>query len=351
MAAAAPDSALTCFGVGGSAPRAYYVQPTGHIFELSWETDGWYFTDLTAKSGAAPAPTGTALTCFGVGGTDSRVYYMDSSGHVNELAWVGAWSSTDVTAKAGAPPGAPASALTCFGVGTSASRVYYLEPNGHVVELAWMGKWRYSDVTTLAGAASAAPGSALACFAANGSVSRIYYLDTSGHVHELAWVNGWRTADITAMAKASPAIAGSALACFGFGIGADNARVYYLQANGHVNELAWLGEWVANDVTPQAGANPAALRSALCCFGAGGTGTRLYYLQDNNHVFELAWLSGIGWVSTDVTLQAGAAPASSTTPLTCFGAGGSDAPVYCLDANDQVLTLTWVGRWAASILS
>jgi hypothetical protein len=333
------------------------VNPDGHVIELSWENH-WLFTDLTLKTKAPAAPTGTALTSFGVGGSASRVYYLDATGHVIEFAFVAAitkagivagWNVSDVTALAKAPAGSPGSALTCFGVGGTASRVYYLQPDEHVAELRWTGKWKYSDVTAAAGAAPAAAGSALTCFGVNNSVSRVYYLNEAGHVCELAWQGQWINTDATAQAKAASADAGSALTCFG--VNSFVPRVYYLQANGHVSELAWQGIWVGSDVTPQAGAAPAELDSALTCFGAGGSSSRVYYLQENNHVFELAWLTGVGWVSTDVTLQAGAAPTKDRSPLTCFGANGSSAVVNCLDASNQVVELTWEDRWAASVIS
>ena len=35
---------------------------------------------------------GSALTCFGVGGTDTRLYYLDGNSNPIELAWVGNWA-------------------------------------------------------------------------------------------------------------------------------------------------------------------------------------------------------------------------------------------------------------------
>src|SRR5262245_55676049 len=115
-------------------------------------------TALATVGILSSAAAGSALTCFGVNGTDGRVYYRSGDGHVPELAWVGNWVATDLTAWAGAPLAASGSALTCFGVNGSASRVYYLSGNGHVHELAWVGNWVATDLTALAGAPPAAAG-------------------------------------------------------------------------------------------------------------------------------------------------------------------------------------------------
>ena len=99
-------SPLTCYGVGGSDSRVYYVD--GHVNELAWVGNTWVHSDITALGGG-PSPVqslDTGLTCYGVSGSDARVYYLNSSdGHVNELAWVGnRWVNSDLAALTGAPP-------------------------------------------------------------------------------------------------------------------------------------------------------------------------------------------------------------------------------------------------------
>ena len=76
-----------------------------------------------APTPPAPTPDG-ALTCFGVGGTATRLYYLDGTNHPNEVAWLNNhWKVTQL-ARHGAPPTAPGSAMTCFGVGGTATRLY-----------------------------------------------------------------------------------------------------------------------------------------------------------------------------------------------------------------------------------
>src|SRR6516165_5706488 len=88
-----------------------------------------------------------------------------------------------------------------------------------------------------------ANGVALACFGIDGRTPRVYCTaDNSNHVVELALVGGWTHKDVTAITSAPAIGAKSDLTCFGFdvaafGAGGPGARVYYLDQNGHVNEL------------------------------------------------------------------------------------------------------------------
>ncbi len=144
---------------------------------------------MTAAAGSPAAASGSALACFGVNGSATRLYYLDPNNHVNELAWNNGWSTTDMTAAAGSPIAASGSALACFGVNGSATRLYYLDSNSYVNELAWNSNWVNTDMTAAAGSPVAASGSPLACFGVNGTATRLYYLDGVHHVNEIAWDN------------------------------------------------------------------------------------------------------------------------------------------------------------------
>jgi hypothetical protein len=192
----------------------YYLKPsvgtnanTPDVAELYWD-NGWAFNVLTGSggkaSGAPSAAPGSPLACFGVNGSASRVYYLvsnlafvDPVIDVYELSWNNGWAYNKLTGAGGAAGGAPSAllgGLACFGVNGSASRVYYNGPNHDVYELYWDNGWAYNKLTGAGGKAPsappAAPGTALTCFGVNGSDSRIYYIDANDHVNELAWVNG-----------------------------------------------------------------------------------------------------------------------------------------------------------------
>lgn len=214
-------------------------------------------------------------TAFGFGQTGVRVYYQDRHGHVNELAWdvetfqdpEGNWVHSDVTALAGAPAG-DGGHLTCLGIGggvlpvSPSPRIYYLDQTQHVVELAWVGRWIFTDLTALTKTSPPLKDSPLACFAAGeggiGEAPHVYYLD--GHVNELAWDGRrWRHTDVTALAEGPSPLLAVDMDCLG--VDGLAARVYYsaqkIVGQGvyqNIFELAWIGRWVSNDLTEITGA-------------------------------------------------------------------------------------------------
>jgi hypothetical protein len=73
------------------------------VQELAFLADHWVL-NTPVFGGPFPA-TGSALACFAVNGTDPRVYYLDPTGLVMELVWVGTqWALSPVTGLAKASP-------------------------------------------------------------------------------------------------------------------------------------------------------------------------------------------------------------------------------------------------------
>lgn len=387
----AEKPSITCFGVNGDTSRVYYVDTNNNVSELAWD-GGWGFGDpLTGSAGATSAPAaraGSALTCFGANGSNSRVYYLKPTVSVNlnsqdvaELYWDNGWGYNILTGDSGKASGAPPptqnSALTGFGVNGSASRVYYVggvpELIGNVsdvYELAWNNGWSWSKLTGSGGAANApspVADTALTCFAVNGLASRVYYVKptiesslNTQDVAELYWDNGWHYDALTGpggrAAGAPSAAPGSPLCCFGFNGSA--SRVYYLVNNLSftnptldVYELYWDNGWGWNKLTGSDGkANgaPSASAGGLACFGVKSSDSRVYYLGPNDDVFELYWSNGWAW--NKLTGAGGKTPnapaAAPGTALTCFGVNGSDSRVYYLDAAGHVNELAWLnGGW------
>jgi hypothetical protein len=306
----AAGSALTCFGVNGSDTRVYYLDPGQQLNEMAW-VGGWLNNPLGVTAAA-----GSALTCFGVNGSATRVYYLDPGQQLNEVAWVGGWAHNNlgVTAAAG-------SALTCFGVNGSDTRVYYLDQNQQLNEMAWVGHFVNNPLGV-----TAAAGSALTCFGVNGSATRVYYLDENQQLNEMAWVGHWAHNNLGVTAAA-----GSALTCFG--VNGSDTRVYYLDRGHQLNEMAWVGHWVNNPLGVTAAAG-----SALTCFGVNGSATRVYYLDPAHQLNEMAWDNGWAHNNLGVTAAAGSA-------LTCFGVNGSATRVYYLDPAQQLNEMAWENGW------
>jgi hypothetical protein len=205
------------------------------VWELAWFNDDlagprelstWHATDLfTQVAQATPAAPDSPLLGFGVGvDLDPRVYYLDGSDNVQELAWFNdQWHASNLFERVEPQPGeqkaapaAPGSALTGFGVGADLDpRVYYLaedrERSGEfrVQELAWfnddpqgpsvLGRWHATDLfTQVAQATPAAPDSPLLAFGVGVDLDpRVCYLSVDHHIWELAWDKGkWQARSI-----------------------------------------------------------------------------------------------------------------------------------------------------------
>lgn len=320
-AASSASRALACCGADGAKARVYHLDDMGHVWELAeGHNDSWSAADITAQALGNPPPArvDTTLACFSLDGIAPRVYFLDEAGHIWELArWVTAnrWVATDVTGNAaGNPPPAAPHALACYGANGRHPRVYVQDGlgTGRVWELAWWEyarHWLATDITEAANnPARAAWGSQLACMGVDGAGPRVYFLELdntgNGRVWELAsWdeTNSWVAADITDQAGAQPAAAGSRLACLPMKHVGSAARIYFLDTNGHVSELAWNRCWGSTDLTAAARApggviQPAAAQSALACLGLNGN-PRIYYLPSGQRghvaapesVAELSW--------------------------------------------------------------
>jgi hypothetical protein len=125
----------------------------------------------------------------------------------------------------------------------------------------------------------------------------------------------------------------------GTGLG---SRVYFLEGNGKVRELAWTGSgWIINN-TPAV----AAQNSPLTCLYTGqgtGLGSRVYYLDATakGQIKELAW-TGSGWIINKTP-----AVAAQNSPLTCLYTGqgtGLGSRVYYLASDESLLELAWSGN-------
>jgi hypothetical protein len=324
------SSGLAClYPSSKDGSRLYYLDSKSHVNELAWARSGW----LNADTGYI-AKGGNRLTCLYAPGLGSRIYYLDSENFVNELAWTGsAWRNTNTRALAN-----DRSSLTCLYASGSGSRVYYQGTDNHIYEVAWNGSgWGAPTKTP----AKALRGSALTCLDAPGFGSRVYYVDENNFVNEVAWNGSAWGAPTNTLAQA---IGGNALTCLyapGFG-----SRVYYLGKNNDVNvinvyEVAWNGSgWGAPTDTGGA----ANSESALTCLYAPSLGSRVYYQGTDNHIYEAAW-NGSGWAGSDTE-----GTANSGSALACLYAPDFGSRVYYIDSKATLHEVSWTGSgWARTL--
>ena len=351
-------------GQGVSQPRIYYLTtPVADVCEAAYQGSGdWTNTDITKASHVLapphPAAAGSSVTSCVVGDNSEqgfeqpRVYYLDKDAVVNELLYNGSWSHQTLKMEAAAGS-ALASCVVLSGTEQSFTqpRVYYLDTNAHVNELAYntSGGWDHSDLTEEAQCSPAAPASALACCAlmSGGSLQpRVYYLDANSNVNELAYQNGdWENTTLS-----GTAIKGSPLTCCVVESGdeEDNEepRVYYLDSSNAVHELDYNSGGWGNNTLPGFAAAGSAL---TCCalMSGGNVQPRVYYLDAKFYVNELAY--GGSWSNNTLP-----GVAVQGTALTCCvvnsgdDEGNQQPRVYYLGSGSVLNELAYNGSWQNS---
>jgi len=333
---------------GWQNPEVFSFSADGHEHQLSW-SNSWSAEDIFAATNSVAAPIGTAMSSNKISPTIA--YYLGADGHVHQTLKPSTWQDRDLTAQAvGAPPAAANSSLNVLLMADGSSRIYYITAaTGHIQEIAVSaagGTASTADVTASSGAPLPASGSAMTSFL-NGSSGisepRVYFLDANGHVNELEFgTSGWHFLDVTNAAGGLAAVSGSAMTGSPLG---GNPRVWYFTADGHVQELAWGSGWHATDITNAAGNTPAVAGSALTSELSNGN-PRIYYFSYDWHVRELAW--GSGWHSGgDITAKAGgtaAAPGSSLASN--YRSKGNVVWLFYVSPDNHVQELAYTGGWS-----
>lgn len=314
-------SPLTCFGVDQFFTRLYFVGPDSGLKELAMSADGWwpgaFFTE----------PPNSQLTCYGFNGTDPRVFYIGADAKIYLEHLDG--SQPGVKKLPGQP--APNSPVTCLGVGGKGARCYYVDTDQKVHELAENRSGDFSFRNRVLSSDVVVPGSGLTCEQDLQHLVRVFYVSGADHLlHVSGYDNsddpdGWTDDRIE---KTDPA-PNSALTSFGMSNG--DTRVYYLDSENRINEVAWTADELRNhqlDFTARPG-------SALTCFGVDGQLGRVYYLDDQAQINELASQDGV-WHNNPLNVTA--APDSD---LTCFGVERKWTRLYYLDPQHRLNELAW----------
>lgn len=186
-----PAGSMAGFALNGNDPWFYYQDTNNNIAEFRWgkpTANAWSNRTLAnTDSSPQPAP-GSTILAFTINDNQPRLYHLDSKNNVIERAGDGAdWSGRNLTTATNLPVAAKQSALAGFALNNRDPRVYYLDDSGNVIELAWGGgKWGGGNPTESAKSQVARSGSALAAFAIGGSRPRVYYVDDDAKITELA---------------------------------------------------------------------------------------------------------------------------------------------------------------------
>ncbi|HLG65006.1 MAG TPA: hypothetical protein VKY19_23925 [Ktedonosporobacter sp.] len=239
-------SRLVAFTVSNGELRVYYIA-SSHVWELAYQNGKWSSNDVTKSAKAPDSTADSALAGFSLSNGEPRVYYISASEpSIQELIYQnGKWSYSNLMKKTKTPSTVQGSPLAGFTVSSGEPRVCYIDTSNHVDELAYQnGKWGSSDLTKRAGAVPAVQGSKLAGFTVSNGEPRVYYAGPNGSdndVYELVYQNGkWRSSNIALEAGANHMAAKSAL--MGFSVSNEEPRVYYVGIKDNANyvyELAW----------------------------------------------------------------------------------------------------------------
>jgi Pro-kumamolisin, activation domain len=302
-------SALEGFRLSDDSQHVFFIGTDGHVYELYITAGaGWIYNDLTALAGVGavpPNPT-SALEGFRLSDDSKHVFFIGTDGHVHELqiARGGRWVDNDVTTLAGAAfsPN-PTTALDGFRLSDDSEHVNYIDTVGHVHELAHTGAgWVDHDLTTLAGAVLPTPNSALDGFRLSDDSEHVIFIGGS-HVHELTHTGaGWVDNDLTTLAGASAVLPTATSALDGFRLSDDSEHVFFIGIDSHVHELTHTGAgWVDSDLTALAGAVPPIPSTDLDGYKLSNDSKHVNFIGTDNHVHELYFTAAAGWVDNDLT--------------------------------------------------
>lgn len=153
--AAAHDSKLSGYQwTVGNTKQVVYLDSAGHVHELYCAIGGgWLHGALSEMTGAPAAAPGSAIVGYEWQLANSKqVVYLDAAGNVWELSIVHGsnWMHANLTARTGAPPAASGSPLTAFPwIYGKAKQVMYLDSAEHVHQLQIVagGGWEHVDIS------------------------------------------------------------------------------------------------------------------------------------------------------------------------------------------------------------
>lgn len=188
-----------------ASQEIFYLGANQHVYELwRWSKtfDGWHSTDVTAANVTKPVATpGSPLAGFydKVEGNDA-MFYVGTNGHVYELLFSSSqWSSIDVTAKTGAPSAATGSPLAAhLNTVAGTEEVFFLDSNKNVQEF-WAPStnptgWNNGNVTAQSQGALAFPGSPLSTNVSTiDNTDHVFYIGSDQNVHEMWWNGIWHS--------------------------------------------------------------------------------------------------------------------------------------------------------------
>ncbi|GAC1475114.1 MAG: hypothetical protein PVSMB5_29460 [Ktedonobacteraceae bacterium] len=338
--------------------HALYVDANNHIQELVTSDEQiWQITDLTKRSGAAIS-NGRILAGFAWQHGDSeQVVYVDSKGHVQQLAASndGQWNVSDLTRKATAPL-ANGNAIVGYEWSVTGSKqVVYIDQNNHIQELMTSdgSNWRVSDLTDLTNAPLANGNIVVGYQWTRSGSKQVVYIDQSNHVQELSYMAGsWHLSDLSIIAGAPPA---NGRTLVGYEWQQTGAKIIaYLDMDNHIRLLSSVrpGNWSLIDLTRLVKA-PIANGNTLVGYEwqQGGRNV-LYFIDSSNRIEEMSDVPGEDWQLADLNQLTQVVPPPNGRVLVGhdWAQHGSKQVVYIDNTNvvEELTSGSQFGKWTLS---
>ncbi|OAP59880.1 hypothetical protein AYL99_04882 [Fonsecaea erecta] len=290
-------SSITGSSPDGNIPTAFFTHggdPLQHAVSVPTTTNPSGPRSWTIINGlpGRNVQRGSGLTSCGISDTDTRVYYTDTTSRVNQTIWNGTLGSSSAYESMVLPSLEVRSGSSIISIKkTHEVGVYYID-----------------------------------------SVNRINELSASTTSKTAAWSNN--------VLPSHPVRSDSPLT--GLTLSNGDQRIYYIDSQNLVNELAWVGRWV-NTVLPSDASpgHPAAPYSGVTCFALNGSDSRVYYSGEFNRLSAMNWM-GDHWENAELFLPGPAGPI--TVPqggaMASFQEGNDAHVIFIEVANTENTTFT-----------
>jgi outer membrane protein assembly factor BamB len=342
----------------------------GHVHELYRSPDPavqWVDNDLTGFANATPAYC-PVLVGYAQSNDSQHVLFIDQFGCVHELyrsSTEGAqWVDNNLTRFAGGTAAtvlAATSSLAGYSQNDNSQIVVFMDSYASVHMLHRSNnpvvQWEEFNTISLIDGSVALLGSPLAAYSQPDGSIHIYLLDVTGNIHELylapAAGGQWVDNNLSGYAGAQPAAYFSALAAYTQGDGSQH--VNFLDSNGHIHELYRTADpaaqWVDNDLTKFAAGAAAAQGSAIKSCSLNDGGQHVSFIDQNGHLHDLyrAPSAKAQWIDIDLTAQDGGDGAGFTGKLDVYFQSDGSQHVNFVSADGHVHELygSYVGAWPA----
>jgi hypothetical protein len=303
--------AFSTVGAFTTAPNnglhVYYQSHDDHIHQAYNVGGGWKDEDLTTEAKAIKSSTGCNVVGFSLQNFQ-YVFYVGTDFHVHELLYNNSiWADTDLTVAGHGDKSNGFEIVAFVTTPNNALHVYYSSANEDTEQLYNVGGgWANENLTT----ETRAPlngGGWMTGFSLN-NFQYVYYYAADGDLHQLFYNNSsWSDEDLTAltgMGQPNPPGEMSALVV----PGTKKLRVYYIDRNNHVIQLASTNnkKWIGADLTKKAKGPLASPENGMVAFvTTPNNQIHVFYDSSTNHVNQLFLPTPAKkWSNTDLSATA-----------------------------------------------